>query len=36
MRTQQMRSGEVGVEEGQKWFVAGVDLNAIIVGEQHY
>nr|OQO09822.1 hypothetical protein B0A51_16010 [Rachicladosporium sp. CCFEE 5018] len=36
MRKRQMSGNDVEIEEGQRWFVDGVDVNEVEIGEAHW
>lgn len=36
MRKRQMSGNDVVIEEGERWFREGVDVNAVEIGEEHW
>jgi nuclear transport factor 2 (NTF2) superfamily protein len=36
MRKRQMSGNDVELEEGNRWFVEGVDVNEVEIGEEHW
>ncbi|TDZ18120.1 hypothetical protein Cob_v008886 [Colletotrichum orbiculare MAFF 240422] len=36
MRKRQMSANDVKIEDSQRWFVDGVDVNTVSIGEQHW
>ena len=36
MRKRQMSGNDVEIEDGERWFVDGVDVNTVEIGEDHW
>ena len=36
MRKRQMSGNDVRIEEGERWFKEGIDVNKVEIGEKHW